>query len=95
MSARRRETRDVLTSIAHRAYAIQVEHGHPLDGCADAIVDATEALAVGDEWIRSDATILRGTISARRNNASAYHEAIVPVLEEALAILDGLLTPAK
>lgn len=95
MSARRRETRDALMAIAHRVYAIQVEHGHPLDGCADAIVDAAEALGVGDDWIGADATILRGTISARRNNVNAYHEAIVPVLEEALAVLDWLLTEAK
>ena len=95
MSDRRREARDTLTAIAHRAYAVQGEHGHPLDGCADAIVDAAEALGVGDDWIRSDATILRGAISARRNNVNAYHEAIVPVLQEALAVLDGLLTQAK
>lgn len=95
MSARRRDTRDALMAIAHRARAIQVKHGHPLDGCAYAIVDAADALSVGDDWIRSDATILRGMISARRNNASAYHEAIVPVLEEALTVLDGLVTPAK
>lgn len=89
----REEAAGKIADLAHRARSIQAEHGRRLDSPSDILVDCAEALSVGTHFLKMDIVIVRGTIDARNNIPSAYHGAIVPVLQEALGVLVGLVTP--
>jgi len=97
----REEAAEQLSAIALKARDIQAEHGRPCDGPFFAIADAAEGLVDGldvalgphFDFTRQDIIILRGMISARSYEKTPYHEAIVPVLQEALGVLEGLVTP--
>lgn len=99
---KREDASKKLYAIASDAHRAQVEYGHPLDGPYYAIADAAEGLVDGLDvalgphfnFTRQDIVILRGMISARSYEKTPYHEAIVPVLQEALDVLEAL-TSAK
>jgi hypothetical protein len=90
----REEAAEKIASLANCALVVQVEHGRRLDSPSDILLDCAEALSVGTLFLLQDTVIVRGTIDARKNISSAYHEAIVPVLQEALDVLEAL-TSAK
>jgi len=90
----REEAAEKIASLANRALVIQVEHGKRLDSPSDILLDCAEALSVDTLFLLQDTVIMRGTIDARKNIPSAYHDAIVPVLQEALDVLEAL-TSAK
>lgn len=90
----REEAAGQIATLANRALVIQVEHGKRLDSPSDILLDCAEALSVGTHFLLQDTVIVRGTIDARKNISGAYHEAIVPVLQEALDVLEAL-TSAK
>jgi hypothetical protein len=85
------EAAEKIAALANRALVIQVEHGKRLDSPSDILLDCGEALSVGTHFLLQDTVIVSGTIDARKNIPGAYHEAIVPVLQEALGVLEGLV----
>jgi hypothetical protein len=86
----RKEAAEKIAALANCALVVQVEHGRRLDSPSDILLDCAEALSVGTLFLLQDTVIVRGTIDARKNISSAYHEAIVPVLQEALDVLESL-----
>lgn len=83
-----------LSSLATNAQQVQEEHHRRHDAPSDAIVEAARELIANGAHTNQDIVILRGMISARSYEKTPYHEAIVPVLQEALDVLEGL-TSAK
>lgn len=88
------EIAERLSAIALKARDVQAEHGRPYDGPFFAIADGAQGLHADDGFTKQYIVILRGMISARSYESTPYHEAIVPVLKEALAVLEAL-TSAK
>lgn len=86
----RAEIAERLSAIALKARDVQAEHGRPYEGPFFAIADAAQGLHAGDGFTKQDIVILRGMISARSYEKTPYHEAIVPVLQEALDVLEAL-----
>lgn len=80
-----------IQACAESARITQIAHSRVWDGVDAALADCAEGLAVGTHFLKQDIAILRGMISARSYEKTPYHEAIVPVLQEALGVLEGLV----